>query len=276
MIYDCLCVVAQHSHSRRIRTKNKYIFSLHRLNLVACTSLCWFAKRRTIPTERRTKTKTTAEKTTTTTPTTTKLQSGIGDANDIWKIMIAGGRENETVLTVTSKLLIVHYLQNCALTTSGKQLPKWGFEQQEVTCNPNIRDRNAYWNVEDNAFDKCKYNNYYHPLYPSTPLSIACSFACCIFYSILNHFVLQFKLVIYYDCLDWLALARRFSFRYNFYVSWVCACDVYSQRIEPSFCHLFSSSGVLAEKKTQNELLGFEKRLFVGFFQLQLTGKNCL
>lgn len=71
--------------------------------------------------------------------------------------MIVGGRENDTILTVTSKLLIVHYLQNCALTTTGKQLPKWGFEQQEVSCNPNIRDQNAYWNVEDNVFDKCKY-----------------------------------------------------------------------------------------------------------------------
>lgn len=87
----------------------------------------------------------------------TRMKNGTGDANDIWKIMIVGGRENDTILTVTSKLLIVHYLQNCALTTSGKQLPKWGFEQQEVSCNPNIRDQNAYWNVEDNVFEKCKY-----------------------------------------------------------------------------------------------------------------------
>lgn len=84
------------------------------------------------------------------------FQNGIGDANDIWKIMISGGRENETISTVSSKLMLVHYLQTCALTTSGKQLPKWGFEQQEVSCNPNIRDPSAYWNVEDNKFDKCK------------------------------------------------------------------------------------------------------------------------
>lgn len=84
------------------------------------------------------------------------MQNGTGDANDIWKVMIVGGRENEEVLTVTSKLLIVQYLQNCALTTSGKQLPKWGFEQQEVSCNPNIRDRNAFWNIEDNVFDRRK------------------------------------------------------------------------------------------------------------------------
>lgn len=74
-------------------------------------------------------------------------------------MIVGGGRENEPILTVTSKLQIVHYLQNCALTTSGKQLPKWGYEQQEVSCNPNIRDTNAVWNVEDNTFDKCKYTN---------------------------------------------------------------------------------------------------------------------
>ena len=86
------------------------------------------------------------------------FQSGIGDANDIWKVLIVGGSDKEPVQTVTSKLLIVHCLQNCALTTSGKQLPKWGYEQQEVSCNPNVRDRNAFWNVEDNFFAKRKYS----------------------------------------------------------------------------------------------------------------------
>lgn len=82
------------------------------------------------------------------------FQGGLGDANDIWKIMVVGGRENETVLTVTSELVFIHYLQHCALTASGQQLPKWGFEQQEVSCNPNLRDKNAHWNVEDNVFAK--------------------------------------------------------------------------------------------------------------------------
>ena len=29
-----------------------------------------------------------------------------------------------------------------------------GFEQQEVTCNPNIRDKSAVWNIEDNVFPR--------------------------------------------------------------------------------------------------------------------------
>lgn len=51
---------------------------------------------------------------------------------------------------------MIHYFQHCAVTASGKQLPKWGFEQQEVSCNPNLRDKNALWNVEDNYFELCK------------------------------------------------------------------------------------------------------------------------
>uniref|UniRef100_A0A1B0EZ56 Protein O-mannosyl-transferase 2 n=1 Tax=Phlebotomus papatasi TaxID=29031 RepID=A0A1B0EZ56_PHLPP len=86
-------------------------------------------------------------------------ENGTGDANDVWKVIIVGGRENERVETVTTSLLFIHYLQNCALTTSGKQLPKWGFEQQEVTCNPNLRDSSAQWNVEDNEFDRREYSS---------------------------------------------------------------------------------------------------------------------
>lgn len=72
-------------------------------------------------------------------------------------MVVPGRAENETIKTVTSKFQLVHYLQNCALTTSGKQLPKWAYEQQEVSCNPNIRDKNALWNIEDNVFEKCEW-----------------------------------------------------------------------------------------------------------------------
>lgn len=53
------------------------------------------------------------------------LQNGIGDANDVWKVLIIGGSEGDVVKTVTSKIKFIHYLQHCVLTTTGKQLPKW-------------------------------------------------------------------------------------------------------------------------------------------------------
>lgn len=70
---------------------------------------------------------------------------------------MVGGKDGDELETVTSKFTIIHYLQSCLLVASGKQLPKWGFEQQEVSCNPNIRDKSGFWNVEDNIYSKRKY-----------------------------------------------------------------------------------------------------------------------
>lgn len=81
-------------------------------------------------------------------------ENGIGDANDVWKVIIENEPSDSKVYTVKSRIRFVHYLLACALTVSGKQLPKWGYEQQEVSCNPNLRDPNAIWNVEENIFDK--------------------------------------------------------------------------------------------------------------------------
>ncbi|XP_058808986.1 protein O-mannosyl-transferase 2 isoform X2 [Phymastichus coffea] len=81
-------------------------------------------------------------------------ENGTGDANDVWKVVIHHGNERDIVETMTSKLKFVHYLQHCVLTCSGKTLPKWAYSQQEVSCNPNIRDKNSLWNIEDNHFPK--------------------------------------------------------------------------------------------------------------------------
>ncbi|XP_076235237.1 protein O-mannosyl-transferase 2 isoform X2 [Calliopsis andreniformis] len=81
-------------------------------------------------------------------------ENGTGDANDVWKIMIINGKDGDVVETVTSKLKFVHYLHHCVLTCSGKTLPKWAYSQQEVSCNPNMRDKNALWNIEDNNYAK--------------------------------------------------------------------------------------------------------------------------
>ncbi|KOB63903.1 putative mannosyltransferase 1, partial [Operophtera brumata] len=41
-------------------------------------------------------------------------EDGIGDANDVWKIVISGGKDGDEILTVRSKLMFVHYLQGNA------------------------------------------------------------------------------------------------------------------------------------------------------------------
>ncbi|XP_065564081.1 protein O-mannosyl-transferase 2-like isoform X2 [Artemia franciscana] len=81
-------------------------------------------------------------------------ENGTGDANDVWRVAIVGGKQDEVVQTIRTQFRLIHYLQNCVLTTTKKNLPKWGFDQQEVTCNPNLRDPSGIWNVEDNVFPR--------------------------------------------------------------------------------------------------------------------------
>ena len=81
-------------------------------------------------------------------------ENGTGDANDVWRLEIIDGKEGEILNTVTTKLKFHHYFVKCVLTCSTKPLPKWGFEQGEVSCNPTIRDPNSLWNIEDNFFAK--------------------------------------------------------------------------------------------------------------------------
>ncbi|XP_063853817.1 protein O-mannosyl-transferase 2-like isoform X3 [Scylla paramamosain] len=81
-------------------------------------------------------------------------ENGEGDVNDVWRVEVEGGAEGVPVKTVVHRLRLVHYLVGCALMSHNKQLPKWGYEQMEVTCNPNVHDPNNLWNVEDNQFPR--------------------------------------------------------------------------------------------------------------------------
>lgn len=81
-------------------------------------------------------------------------ENGEGDVNDVWRVEVEGGEEGAAVKTVVHRLRLVHYLVGCALMSHNKQLPKWGYEQMEVTCNPNVHDPNNLWNVEDNQFPR--------------------------------------------------------------------------------------------------------------------------
>lgn len=84
-------------------------------------------------------------------------ENGIGDANDIWKIhkeisSVSSANEDNRIFTVKTRFRLVHFLTNCALHSHSKQLPKWAYEQMEVTCNPKLFDKNNYWNIEDNYY----------------------------------------------------------------------------------------------------------------------------
>ncbi|KAJ8309086.1 hypothetical protein KUTeg_013960 [Tegillarca granosa] len=76
-------------------------------------------------------------------------ENGNGDANDIWIVQIDGAPVGVPVQTAKSKLRFIHYHVRCAVSSHDKRLPAWGFEQLEASCNPNLRDSNTLWNVEE-------------------------------------------------------------------------------------------------------------------------------
>ncbi|XP_071164534.1 protein O-mannosyl-transferase 2-like [Mytilus edulis] len=75
--------------------------------------------------------------------------NGSGDANDVWILEVVGGSTGAVVQTVRSQVRLIHYHVRCALQSHDKKLPKWGWEQLEVTCNPNIKDKKTLWSVEE-------------------------------------------------------------------------------------------------------------------------------
>ncbi|KAM8921312.1 protein O-mannosyl-transferase 2 [Pelodytes ibericus] len=74
--------------------------------------------------------------------------NGTGDTNDYWRIEVVGGGSKVKVLR--SQIRLQHLSTGCVLGSSGKALPKWGWEQGEVTCSPYLRESpSTQWNVED-------------------------------------------------------------------------------------------------------------------------------
>jgi len=51
-------------------------------------------------------------------------ENGTGDANDVWRLVIEGAAEGEALETIRHRFKLVHYLMNCVLTTTKKNLPK--------------------------------------------------------------------------------------------------------------------------------------------------------
>ncbi|XP_041929273.1 protein O-mannosyl-transferase 2 [Alosa sapidissima] len=81
--------------------------------------------------------------------------NGTGDTNDLWVIEVCGGRKGDLVKVLRSKVRILHQSTGCVLYSSGKTLPKWGWEQVEVSCSPYHKDTpNSQWNIEDHINPK--------------------------------------------------------------------------------------------------------------------------
>ncbi|XP_077477713.1 protein O-mannosyl-transferase 2 [Stigmatopora argus] len=75
-----------------------------------------------------------------------------GDINDLWRVEVCGGQKGDPVKVLRSKVRFLHKALGCVLFSSGKTLPKWGWEQVEVTCTPYLKETlSSQWNIEDHV-----------------------------------------------------------------------------------------------------------------------------
>ncbi|XP_030575483.1 protein O-mannosyl-transferase 2 isoform X2 [Archocentrus centrarchus] len=81
--------------------------------------------------------------------------NGTGDANDLWQVEVCAGRKGDPVKVLRSRVRFLHRATGCVLYSSGKTLPKWGWEQIEVTCSPYLKETpSSQWNIEDHINPK--------------------------------------------------------------------------------------------------------------------------
>lgn len=79
-----------------------------------------------------------------------------GDANDNFRVEIvkdqsAKGPATERLRAIDTKFRLVHTITGCVLFSHNVKLPKWGFEQQEVTCVRGASLANSIWQIEQNS-----------------------------------------------------------------------------------------------------------------------------
>lgn len=81
--------------------------------------------------------------------------NGTGDSNDFWRIEVINRKFGNRIKVLRSRIRLIHLVTGCVLGSSGKVLPKWGWEQLEVTCTPYLKETlNSIWNVEDHINPK--------------------------------------------------------------------------------------------------------------------------
>ncbi|XP_064919870.1 protein O-mannosyl-transferase 2 isoform X1 [Columba livia] len=81
--------------------------------------------------------------------------NGTGDSNDFWRIEVMSRKAEKLIKVLRSQVQLTHVATGCILGSSGKTLPKWGWEQVEVTCTPYLKKSpNSLWNFEDHINPK--------------------------------------------------------------------------------------------------------------------------
>ena len=84
-----------------------------------------------------------------------------GDSNDEWKLEILDyeGKDKtagQNLHTLRSIFKLSHPNMACDLFSHSVKLPKWAFEQQEVTCMRSASRAKVTFMIETNAYSACK------------------------------------------------------------------------------------------------------------------------
>ncbi|KAI9207511.1 Dolichyl-phosphate-mannose-protein mannosyltransferase-domain-containing protein [Polychytrium aggregatum] len=78
----------------------------------------------------------------------------LGDANDHWRVEIIDNNEKDPyVYTLGKNIRLISAMQGCKLFSHKVKLPKWGFEQQEVTCSKKGKASLTSWRIEASQHD---------------------------------------------------------------------------------------------------------------------------
>ncbi|XP_064622929.1 protein O-mannosyl-transferase 2-like [Lineus longissimus] len=76
-------------------------------------------------------------------------ENGTGDTNDYFRINIVNGEPGERLKIINHRVQFIHVSTGCTIHCNQRKLPKWGFEQLEVSCTTQLWNPNTEWHIEE-------------------------------------------------------------------------------------------------------------------------------
>ncbi|XP_043238855.1 protein O-mannosyltransferase 1-like [Amphibalanus amphitrite] len=74
-------------------------------------------------------------------------------AQNLWKVELLNGKDTGNVWhAIVSQVRLIHQPSGTALKFTGQQLPDWGHNQLEVTCDKVVQQDDTIWNAEEHRY----------------------------------------------------------------------------------------------------------------------------
>jgi dolichyl-phosphate-mannose-protein mannosyltransferase len=75
----------------------------------------------------------------------------------LFRIVLTTGEEGDVFKSKSGQFRLIHVPTRVAMWTHPKQLPEWGFRQQEINGNKNSNEKTAVWYIEEIVSSACTY-----------------------------------------------------------------------------------------------------------------------